>query len=302
MNLLESDLNKSISDMKKLLLLFFVIAFSHSITKAQCPPGAFAYQSLYPQCATGCGVLLLGWPEGVIVNIYGGSPLTIITTALISGTLGGGGTGDAFTCVPCNTPLIYASTVLNATGGCVIATIGIVPVKLTDFSASFQSNNSSILKWTASQETGGVKYVVQRSDDGRNFKDINTIIANKNGMPINSYSFEDVNMAEGNKYYRLKIIEVAGTTTYSPIALVKNKTSFRFSICPNPVLNNFSVMIPEKFLPAAVEIYNAQGQSIYKFKTSQSLLNINTSLKNGIYALKVTGSNNISTTQKLIKR
>ncbi len=287
--------------MKKLLLLFFVIAFSHSITKAQCPPGAFAYQSLYPQCATGCGVLLLGWPEGVIVNIYGGSPLTIITTALISGTLGGGGTGDAFTCVPCNTPLIYASTVLNATGGCVIATIGIVPIKLTDFSAR-SLFNSILLKWTASQETGGVKYVIQRSDDGRNFNDINTIIANKNGKPSNSYSFEDVNMAGGNKYYRLKIIEVAGNTTYSPIAIVKNEKSFGFSIYPNPVLNNFSVIIPEKFLPAAVEIYNAQGQSIYKFKTSQSLLNIDKQLKNGIYALKVTGNNNISTTQKIIKR
>ena len=128
--------------MKKLLLPLFVIAFTHSITKAQCPPGAFAYQSLYPQCASGCGVLLLGWPEGVIVNIYGGTPLTIITSALISGTLGDGGTGDAFTCVPCNTPLIYASTVLNATGGCVIATIGIVPIKLTDFSASSSAGNS----------------------------------------------------------------------------------------------------------------------------------------------------------------
>ncbi len=288
--------------MKKLLLLFFVIAFSHSITKAQCPPGAFAYQSLYPQCSSGCGVLLLGWPEGVIVNIYGGTPLTIITTALISGTLGGGGTGDAFTCVPCNTPLIYASAVLNAAGGCVIATIGIVPIKLTDFSARSLSDKSSILKWTASQETGGVKYVIQRSDDGRNFKDINTIIANKNGKPSNSYSYEDLEPTGGNKYYRLKIIEVAGNTTYSPVAIVKNERSFGFSVYPNPVLNNFSVMIADKFLPATIEIYNAQGQSVYKNKITQSLLKIDQQFKNGIYALKVTGNNNISATQKLIKK
>jgi hypothetical protein len=288
--------------MKKLLLLFFVIAFTNSITKAQCPPGAFAYQSLYPQCPSGCGVLLLGWPEGVLVNIYGGTPLTIITSALISGTLGGGGTGDAFTCVPCNTPLVYASAVFGATGGCVIATIGIVPIKLTDFSASALSSKSCLLKWTASQEAGGVKYVVQRSEDSRNFDDINTIIANKNGKSSNSYSYEDVNIAGGNKYYRLKVIEVTGNTTYSPVAIVKSETSLGFSIYPNPVLNNFSVMISDKLLPATVEIYNAQGQSVYRYNTTQSLLNIDKQLKNGIYALKVTGNNNLSTTQKLIKR
>jgi hypothetical protein len=288
--------------MKKLLLLLFVIAFSHSITKAQCPPGAFAYQSLYPQCASGCGVLLLGWPEGVIVNIYGGTPLTIITTALISGTLGGGGTGDAFTCVPCNTPLIYASTILNATGGCVIATIGIVPIKLTNFSASSLADNSCILKWTASQETGGVKYVVQRSGDGRNFNDIKTLASYTNGNPSNTYSYKDVDQVEGYNYYRLKMIEVTGNITFSPVASVKNEKTFEFSIYPNPVFNNFSVLIADKLLPATVEIYNAQGQSVYRFKTSQHLSNVDTQLEKGIYALKVTGSNNLSTTQKLIKQ
>ena len=288
--------------MKKLLLPLFVIAFTHSITKAQCPPGAFAYQSLYPQCASGCGVLLLGWPEGVIVNIYGGTPLTIITSALISGTLGDGGTGDAFTCVPCNTPLIYASTVLNATGGCVIATIGIVPIKLTDFSASSSVGNSCKLKWTASQEAGGVKYIVQRSEDSRNFKDIKTITAYANGRSSNSYSFEDAIITAINTYYRLKVIEVSGSITYSPIATVKKDINTGFVIYPNPVINNFTVSIPEKSLPADVEIYNTQGQPIYRLKAKQSLVNIDQQLKSGIYVLKVTGNNNVTSTQKLIKK
>lgn len=288
--------------MKKLLLLFSVIAFSHSITKAQCPPGAFAYQSLYPQCASGCGVLLLGWPEGVVVNIYGGTPLAIITTALISGTLGGGGTGDAFTCVPCNTPLIYASTILNATGGCVIATIGIVPIKLTDFSASSSTTNSSLLKWTASQEAGGVKYIVQRSEDGRNFNDVKTLLAYKNGKSSNSYTYEDFGLTGGNKYYRLKVIEITGSIMYSSVAIVKNEANSGFSIYPNPVLNNFTVIVAERFLPATVEIYNAQGQSVYKNKINQSFVKIDQQFKSGIYALKVTGNNNISATQKLIKK
>ena len=83
--------------MKKFIIILSTLFFLQTASDAQCPPGAFAYQSLYPQCGSGCGVLLLGWPEGVLVNIYGGTPLAVITSALISGTLGDGGTGDAFT-------------------------------------------------------------------------------------------------------------------------------------------------------------------------------------------------------------
>jgi Secretion system C-terminal sorting domain len=289
--------------MKKLLLLFFVIVFSHSITKAQCPPGAFAYLSADPLCSSGCSVLLLGWPEGTLVNIYGGTPLEIVGSAPIPGVYGNGGIDNAYTCVPCNIPLIFASTTPGATGGCVIATIGIVPVKLTEFSANTSFNGGAcLLKWTVSQEIGGAKYTVQKSDDGRSFIDITTVKSYNNGKTSNTYSYEDATQVKGNKYYRLKIVEISGAINYSPTAIVKSTISTGFTIYPNPVLNYFSVTIAEKLLPATVEIYNAQGQSLYKLKTNQNILNIDKNLNTGVYALKVTGNNNISTTQKFIKR
>jgi hypothetical protein len=284
--------------MKKLLLLILLaVALIQVPAKAQCPPGAFAYQSLYPQCPSGCGVLLLGWPEGVVVNIYGGTPLTIITSALISGTLGNGGTGDAFTCVPCNTPLVYASAILGASGGCVIATIGVVPVKLTSFSAVL-SNNNCILKWTASSETGTVKYIIQKSDDGRNFTDVTTIKGTQ--LPINNYSFSDA-AVRGSAFYRIKVVEVSGNIIYSETVLVKNQNQFGFSVYPNPAPNEFTVAIPAKFLPASVEIINAQGATLHSQKINQSTYTVNKYLPKGIYAVKVTGSNSESLTQRLIK-
>jgi len=284
--------------MKKLLLLMlFVVALNQTTIKAQCPPGAFAYQSLYPQCPSGCGVLLLGWPEGVVVNIYGGTPLTIITSALISGTLNGGGTGDAFTCVPCNTPLVYASAILGASGGCVIATIGVVPVKLTNFSATLANNNYQ-LKWTATSETGTVKYSIQKSTDGRLFTDVGTVKGTQ--FPVNNYSYSDA-AGKGAVFYRIKVTEVSGSTSYSETVLAKNENQFGFSIYPNPALNEFNVSIPAKYLPATVELVNAQGAVVYSQKTSQSTYTVNKFLPKGVYAVRVTGSNSESLTQRLIK-
>ncbi len=287
--------------MKKLLsLLLLVIALNQAvIVKAQCPPGAFAYQSTYSQCPSGCGVLLLGWPEGVIVNIYGGSPLHIITSALISGTLGGSGTGDAFTCVPCNTPLVYASNVIGATGGCVIATIGVLPVKINNFSAAVAENNTCQFKWTASSETGAVNYTIQKSIDGRNFTDVATVKGLQ--QPVNNYTYSIPQNAGGSAFYRLKAVEVTGNTVYSETVLVKNQSAFGFSVYPNPALGDFKINLSSRSLPAMVEIINAQGAIVYRQKANEPVYTVSKYLPKGIYAVKVTGSNNESLTQRLIK-
>jgi len=284
---------------KLLLLLLLVIAYNQKDIQAQCPPGAFAYQSLYPQCPSGCGVLLLGWPEGVVVNIYGGTPLTIITSALISGTLGNGGTGDAFTCVPCNTPLVYASTILGASGGCVIATIGIVPVKVTSFSAISLAGNTVRINWSTSLETGPVKYVVQKSNNGRDFTDMVTLDGTQLPL-INNYTYS-APVAPGSSYFRIKIIEVTGNILYSETALVKNATTFGFSVYPNPAANEFKITLPAKFLPAVVNIIDAQGKILYTEKITETTSAFTKSLPKGVYAVKVTGNDYTTVTQRLIK-
>lgn len=285
--------------MKKLLtLILLAAALTQGTVKAQCPPGAFAYQSLYPQCPSGCGVLLLGWPEGVLVNIYGGTPLSIITSTVISGSLGGPGVGDAFTCVPCNTPLVYASNIIGATGGCVIATIGVVPVKISSFTAT-ANNNTCTLKWIASSEIGTVKYTVQKSTDGRAFTDL--AVLNGRQLPINNYAFTDAALGSGTCFYRIKATEVSGSVSYTEIAMVKNQRAFGFGIYPNPSKQDFNISLPAKYLPANVEVINAQGTTVYAAKTNTAAFTVNKYLPKGAYAVRVTGSNNESLTQRLIK-
>ena len=170
---------------------------------AQCPSNAFAFLSTYALCPLGCGVLLKDWPEGVVVNIYGGSPIDVITSVIIPGTYGGSGTGNAFTCVPCNIPLIFASSIPGATNGCVIITLGTVPIKLSNFSLKSTGTNSCLLKWTTYNEPGNTKYTIQRSKDARNFIDISTLKGNGNNS--NTYSFDDVSIQQGTQFYRIKI-------------------------------------------------------------------------------------------------
>ena len=284
--------------MKKILVILTLVLFVNKYAEAQCPPGAFAYQSLYPQCSSGCGVLLLGWPEGVLVNIYGGSPLLIVSNAKISGTLGAGGTGDAFTCVPCNVPLVYASAIPGASGGCVIATIGIVPVKINNFMANISNTGNCEIKWSSSQETGPVKYIIQRSNDGIDYTNIATI----NGLlqTINKYNYTDIAVNNGTQFYRIKVVELSGNNFYSATVAVKINNKFGFSVFPNPASINFKVSVAPQFLPAVLELYNAQGIRVVISNTMLQTTTISNYLSKGIYTLKVTGNNQISVTKKII--
>ena len=285
--------------MKKFLIILSLLFILRTAANAQCPPGAFAYQSLYPQCPSGCGVLLLGWPEGVLVNIYGGSPLVIINSALISGTLGDGGTGDAFTCVPCNIPLVYAAAGPGASSGCVIATIGIVPVKLVNFSVKHSPTKGIEVKWSTTQELEPVKYIIQRGQNSREFIDIATI--NGKQQLNNEYYFTDEYLKKGIVYYRVKVKEAAGHIFYSSVSAINNQTNFSVQIFPNPVENKFTLTIPQQLLPATYQIINAQGQTVFSAATVTVTTEINQMLTAGIYAIRVRGRNNEIATQTIIK-
>ena len=287
-----------IQTMKKLLLIVLLIMGFIVPSKAQCPPNAFAFVSTYPICPAGCGVLLKDWPEGVIVNIYGGVPLTIITSAIIPGTFGGPGVDGAFVCVPCGVPLLFASAIPGATNGCVIISLGVVPVKLTNFSLSTTGGHTCLLKWSTDNEPGATRYTVQRSYDSRNFSDITTFIGNRNNN--NTYAYSDNSIQQGIVYYRIKVTDVTGKITYSEIALAKNQPNMDVSIYPNPVEGNFKVTIPGQFLPAKVIMYNSVGKAVYSTTTLHSTLSVNEQLPTGVYAVRITGNNNAVVTQTLL--
>lgn len=289
---------QSIQTMKKFFLVLLVLVGSFRYSIAQCPLNAFAFLSVYPQCPLGCGVLLKDWPEGVIVNIYGGSPIGVISSVLIPGTFGGPGTGDAFVCVPCNITLIFASTVPGATNGCVIISLGTVPIKLTDFNVSSKGSKSCIVKWSTINEPGGSRYILQRSKNSRDFSDVSTYIGKGNNS--NNYFYEDNQLQQGNMFYRIKIIEVTGKVTYSETALLKNQSSLGVSIYPNPAENTFKVTIPSQFSPASIVLYNVDGKVVNTITTMLQTLTINKKLPKGVYAVRITGNNSATATQMLL--
>ena len=277
--------------MKKRLFFSFLLGISLS-TNAQCPPSAFAYLSAYSTCPTGCGVLLVNWPEGVLVNIYGGSPISIISSVPIPGTFGGPSTGNAFTCVPCNVPLIFASAVPGATSGCVILNTGGIPIKLVRFEGRF-INQRVELSWEAENETSGAVYTIERSQDGRQFSAIGQVQGLNAGPQRNRYQYHDLQVPGGQVYYRIRTQESGQPAPrYSNLLLIRSQDSDQsITAFPNPFENSLAISISGPQLPAWVSLHNAQGARVYHRLHRETAFRIEQQLPRGVYTLTLQPTN-----------
>ena len=146
-----------------------------------------------------------------------------------------------------------------------------LPVSLMNFSA--KKNNGSIdINWTTDNESGMSYYEVQRSSDGRNFSSLQSV-QSRNSVSRMNYSTSDNKPLNGISYYRLKMVEIDGSATYSKIATVQFATGNLVTIYPTlwkkGTVLNISNPNNEKL---TAHFFNSAGQQIGISTTINSAL------------------------------
>ncbi len=126
----------------------------------------------------------------------------------------------------------------------------ILPVHLLNFTAQLKTTSPisygegrdevALLNWQVANEQNFSRYQVERSPNGKEFNPIGTV----NAANKKEYSFVDnkpftysaIQQKEEDKaYYRLKMIDIDGRFTYSPIrSIAKNIQQNTLNIYPNP--------------------------------------------------------------------
>jgi hypothetical protein len=107
-----------------------------------------------------------------------------------------------------------------------------LPVKFTAITATRQNDAVKVV-WKVANQINIAKYEVEKSTDGSSFSKIGTVGANNNLL---SYFLADKNPAEGNNFYRIKSIGMAGETGFSNIVKITwINTQPVIAIYPNPV-------------------------------------------------------------------
>jgi len=118
------------------------------------------------------------------------------------------------------------------TASIVVGTI--LPLSLTSFEATAQGTGA-LLQWTTATEQNVSHFEIQRGIDGTVFAPIGNVTATGNSRLPENYEYTDPSPGTGKVYYRLKMIDLDGSATYSKIASVYiNPPPMIATVSPNP--------------------------------------------------------------------
>lgn len=144
-----------------------------------------------------------------------------------------------------------------------------LPLKLLSFTARKQNVKDILTEWITTDEINVSRYEVEvaRGNDDyqqNRFSTIGTVNSSGNSTGEQRYNFTDVELNKtGVRYYRLKMIDMDGSFSYSPIRPVVFTSDIQWTLYPNPSAGIFNLVYQsDDGLPLSVKVYDVSGKMV----------------------------------------
>ncbi len=176
-----------------------------------------------------------------------------------------------------------------------------LPVKLLGFMASLVDGKVN-LNWETTNEVNAKSFIVQTSNDGDDWGDVATVTA-KNNQSTNQYYLNNIVPRDGTNYFRLKMVNLDGSFTYSDIQkVILQPKKELFTLAPNPAINQTILSFDGDVKQATITVFNVLGKVVatkqVNLQGSNSCQLETAQLAKGIYSVRVITA--IGTTAKLL--
>lgn len=174
----------------------------------------------------------------------------------------------------------------------------IFPVEYTYIKAESRDCSSIVLSWETASEKNNKGWFIQRSSDGRNWKNLDFVEGSENSSKLVQYKYIDDRLDSGVKhfYYRLNQEDFDGKKISSDALSVSLNCDNIFNIYPNPASTYIHITKEEG---GTVTIYNFMGQIIMQ-DVQRSEIDVS-GLDEGIYMVKYDNNNSINTKRLVIR-
>jgi hypothetical protein len=161
-----------------------------------------------------------------------------------------------------------------------------LPIHLLSFTGNTADCIASI-EWTTADAVNFSKFELQRSKDGSPFA---TIASLPYLRAKNSYQYLDKETGNGDLFYRLKMVDIDGHSTFSHIISVRVdcSTPTTFRVYPNPVKAN-AYLSTDKII-RQIDLISVGGQVVWSCvpvqQTGTIPLSFGKTVTKGMYILK----------------
>lgn len=156
------------------------------------------------------------------------------------------------------------------------------------------------LQWQTNGGPGVLHCTVEKSANGRKFEPIGTVDISPNSL---RYQYTDMQPFAGSNYYRLKMLDKDGGTSYTDIRAVQFGEGLVLVTYPSPVKNRLTIVYPSAGNgQLQLRVFSNMGKTVLRQQVAASG-NIGLELgflPAGIYWLQVNAANG-SRLVKIIK-
>ena len=152
--------------------------------------------------------------------------------------------------------------------GGAIESAATLPVELSYFESE-EVDKSVRLTWSTEIEIGTDIFVIEHSTTGRNFIEIADINATGSASSSSQYAYTHKAPSSEENYYRLKIIDLDGSFSYSNIRFTRlDVQSTEMTISPNPAMSSERLKVswyPKKGQEQAyLNILDPNGRNLHR--------------------------------------
>jgi hypothetical protein len=171
-----------------------------------------------------------------------------------------------------------------------------LPVELISLGAQC-ANDNVIVSWSTASEHNTLNYVVERSEDGMSWNEVQTVAAAVNSNTVLDYAIEDAGAARGLKYYRLIQTDQDGAQKiYGPVMSNCGSEADIFMSFPNPSDADITLVFNSKNINGSTTLMvrDAHGRVVRSMALeiqpgTDSILVPDMELTPGVYYLQLEG-------------
>ncbi len=152
------------------------------------------------------------------------------------------------------------------------------------------------LTWTVDQNEESQSFTVESSPDQQNWKEV-VVVPGSQVEGRYTYNSNDYNTAFTTRLYRIKITELSGQISYSPIIKIN-----RDGVVNNMYVvgkNNGCTIYFTNMQPASIRVVNAAGQMIWNSNSSRSQYELSNLLQ-GVYFVQYELNGSIGVKQFIV--
>ncbi|MEJ7627927.1 MAG: hypothetical protein WKF35_13760 [Ferruginibacter sp.] len=186
----------------------------------------------------------------------------------------------------------------------------ILPLRLLSFTGSY-SDGKILLNWLTENEINVKEFSIQKSKDGILFETVFTQTARNRTTITEQYSYRKTDLLSGSVFYRLQLIDLDGSSSFSPIIIISFNENSIDKVTGLRIESNNSINFKFTTVNAQyidTRIIDINGRIIHKVRKkvvsglNDVFIPLKSHLTESVYFLSIINSNGFKILTPFLKR